>query len=60
MVIAQWETETNCGQHKGAHTAQKLSAIKHKRSDPHFNQQQGNQQQQLQASGSGPHLNMQQ
>jgi hypothetical protein len=29
-VVTQWETEMNCGQHRGAHNAQKLSAVKHK------------------------------
>src|SRR6266404_3319653 len=51
-IINQWDTETNCGGHKGSHNAQKLSAVKHKRGDPRFNQQQGSSQQRTDDSGS--------
>ena len=43
-VIAQYETEANRGQHRN-HTANRLSAVKRKRGDPRFNQQQGSSQQ---------------
>ena len=45
-IIAQYETETNRGQHKQAQNAQKLSAIKCKRSNPGFKQQENQQQRQ--------------
>ena len=43
-VIAQYKTEANRGQHRN-HTANRLSAVKCKCGDPHFNQQQGSSQQ---------------
>ena len=43
-VIAQWETERNKG-NRQAQQANKLSAVKRKRDDPRFNQQQGSSQQ---------------
>ncbi len=51
-VINQWDTEVNCGGHKGSHNTQKLSAIKCKRGNLHFNQQQGSSQQCTDDSGS--------
>jgi len=48
----KWDTETNHGGHKGSHNAQKLSAVKRKRGDPRFNQQQGSSQQHTDDSGS--------
>ena len=53
-VIAQYETETNKGQHKSASShaaANKLSAVKQKRGIPRFAQQDRSQ---LQASPSNP------
>jgi len=43
-VINQYDTEMNRGGHKGGHNANKISAIKRKRSDPCFNQQGSSQQ----------------
>src|SRR6266702_908459 len=58
QVIGQFETKTNCGQHKAAQAAQsahKISAVKRKRGDPRFTKQ-GNQQQcqQQPSTSSGP------
>jgi len=50
-VQAQWETETNRGQHKANHSANKLSAVKRKRGDPRFSQQDNQQQRQGGSSG---------
>jgi hypothetical protein len=50
-VESQYETEANRGQHKAAHNAQKLSAVKRKRNDPRFSKQGSSQQQ---SSASGP------
>ena len=57
-IVAQWQTEAS--RHSGnkdkkpQHT-NKLSNVKHKRSDPSFsNQQQGNNQQQQQQNGDKP------
>ena len=36
QVIGQFETETNCGQHKSVQTVQKISTVKHKHGDPCF------------------------
>ncbi len=44
QVIGQYETETNCGQHKAVQSVQKISTVKCKRGDPRFTKQ-GNQQQ---------------
>ena len=46
-IITQYENEMNCGGHKGAQNAQKLSAIKWKRGNPHFSQQECQQQPQV-------------
>ncbi len=57
QVIGQFETETNCRQHKAAQAAQsvqKISAVKHKRGDPRFTKQGNQQQRQQQPSTSGP------
>ena len=51
-VISQYETETNRGQHKGAHNANKLTAVKRKHGNPRFSQQDCSQQ--PQASPSTP------
>ena len=51
-VVTQYENETNRGGHKGAHNAQKLSAIKQKHGNPCFSQQECLQQ--PQASPSNP------
>ena len=51
-IVTQYENETNCGGHKGANTTQKLSAIKRKRGNPRFSQQE--RPQQPQASPSNP------
>ena len=51
-IITQYENEMNRGGHKGAHNAQKLSAVKRKRSNPRFSQQE--RQQQPQAGPSNP------
>src|SRR6266702_843609 len=59
QVIGQFETETNCGQHKAAQSAQKISAIKCKHSDPCFTKQ-GNQQQHQQPSSTFGPSNQQQ
>ena len=47
VLIAQYENETNRGQHKEhkANQANKLSAVKRKRSDPSFSKKQGSSQQ---------------
>src|SRR6266404_1807862 len=44
-LVAQWDTESNCGGHKNAQNTNKISAVKHKCSDLHFNQHQGSLQQ---------------
>ena len=51
-IVTQYENETNRGGHKGAHNAQKLSAVKQKRGNPHFSQQEHPQQ--PQAGPSNP------
>ncbi|KAH9007535.1 hypothetical protein EDB84DRAFT_1572789 [Lactarius hengduanensis] len=50
-VESQYKTESNRGQHKAAHNAQKLSAVKWKPADPHFLKQGSSQQQ---SSAPGP------
>ena len=54
VLIAQYENKTNRGQHKDhkANQANNLSAMKHKRGDPSFNQQQGSLQQKPSGSGN--------
>ena len=54
VLIAQYENETNRGQHKDhkANQANKLSAVKRKCGDPSFNQQQGSSQQKPSGSGN--------
>ncbi len=62
QVIGQFETETNCGQHKAAQaaqSAQKISTVKCKRGDPRFTKQ-GNQQQRQQQSSTPSPSNLQQ
>src|SRR6266568_3497062 len=57
QVIGQFETETNCRQHKAAQAAQsvqKISAVKRKHSDPRFTKQGNQQQRQQQPSTPGP------
>src|SRR5216683_6566204 len=44
-VIGQYQSETVC-HGSGKHNANKISAVKPKRSDPNWNQQQGSNQQQ--------------
>ena len=51
-IVTQYENEMNRGGHKGAHNAQKITAIKWKRSNPRFSQQECLQQ--LQAGPSNP------
>src|SRR6266571_2461494 len=63
QVIGQFETETNCGQHKAAQaaqSAQKISAVKRKRGDPRFTKQGNQQQRQQQPSTSSGPSNQQQ
>ncbi len=43
-IVAQWDTESTRGGHKKPHDANKISAVKRKRGDPRFNQQQGSSQ----------------
>ena len=52
-VIAQWETEKNKG-NKNVHQANKLSAVKRKRGDPRFNQQEGSSQQRPDSQNQQP------
>ncbi len=57
QVIGQFETETNRGQHKAAQaaqSAQKISTVKRKHSDPRFTKQGNQQQHQQQPSNPGP------
>ena len=49
-VVTQYENETNRGGHKGAQNAQKLSAVKQKRGNPRFSQQERPQQPQARPS----------
>src|SRR6201996_8281229 len=51
-IINQYETETNRGQHKGAQSANKISAIKCKRGNPDFHKQENQQQRQQPSSSS--------
>src|SRR5882762_5915803 len=51
-LVAQWDTELNRGGNKNTQNANKISAVKHKRGDPCFNQQQGSLQQHTDNSGS--------
>ena len=51
-VVTQYENETNHGGHKGAHNAQKITAVKWKCGNPRFSQQEHPQQ--PQASPSNP------
>jgi hypothetical protein len=44
VIVTQYENETNWGAHKSGSQANKLSAVKWKHGDPHFNKQ-GSQQQ---------------
>src|SRR6266581_9173140 len=63
QVIGRFETETNRGQHKAAQaaqSAQKISAVKRKRGDPHFTKQGNQQQHQQQPSTSSGPSNQQQ
>src|SRR3984885_5518671 len=61
-IVAQYETETNRGQHKQAQNAQKISAIKHKRKrgNPSFNQQENQQQRRPSQSSPNSSGNQQQ
>ena len=54
IVIAQYEKETNRGQHKEhkVNQANRLSAVKCKHGDPSFSRQQGSSQQQPSGSGN--------
>jgi len=63
QVIGQFETETNRRQHKAAQaaqSAQKISAVKRKRGDPHFTKQGNQQQRQQQPNASSSPSNQQQ
>ncbi len=63
QVIGQFETETNCGQHKATQAVQsahKISTVKRKRSDPCFTKQGNQQQHQQQPSASSGPSNQQQ
>src|SRR6266404_563957 len=51
-LVVQWDTESNCGGHKNTQNANKISAIKCKRGNLCFNQQQGSLQQRTDDSGS--------
>ena len=53
-IVAQYETETNHGQHKASLSANKISAVKHQCGNPGFNKQEN--QQQHQSSGSSSKL----
>ena len=44
VIVAHYKTEMNHGQHKGAHTTNKISTIKCKHSNPDFNKQENQQQ----------------
>ena len=59
-IVAQYETETNRGQHKAPHNANKILAVKHKRNNPDFNKQENQQQHQSSGSSSKPSGNQQQ
>ena len=52
VIVAHYKTEMNHGQHKGAHTTNKISTIKCKHSNPDFNKQENQQQHQPFSSSS--------